>query len=1233
MDSAKFTSLVSPTAKKKLASLLGDDAQRRKLIYDCASDILKEDQTEAFEAFVLHPGFEKFLQRRKTSSLQRLEKTLQLLFSRMALEINGELLAGIAGDMSANEYRAVERSYFIIPVDPSGFAFFEKGFVQVGEQNRDLLADYLFFCGTSSFLFLRKAFSGNQAIFSDIFQRLIGILLAKKSGGEMEKFCELIQTDACLRFIGMSIRLEKAELFILNLFTVFYRHKNPDLFFSMMRVFSKRYATLSGESTGSKKISRREETVLSRLFSVWEYFYVVNEESPDEFREFLRLYGSLSDDFSKFVWELVFSLEAQKIPGVISLFVSTSFVSLRGFYGQDMVTLKFLVRHILAALVEMNIRNLIVSLYRLVLKLFLTLKVERQFLKRRAVFFEAMKTHTSSRRMEAEVIRLLFFEYIYIALGRVKLDFPAKMTKFADELHAQFCRVVDEPSAACIGMSPEDKVQFFLPLMTKIRSVVWKSARMKFVGREYWLDELSSAVTGLDLEDSALEALEQIAPEDITFYYESAIDIFRTNPERMPEAIRPDFWHRVDLVKALPFLHATVLPLVGSVEICEGKGGAYTNGKMIFLPAYINYFRDSLDPLLENRNLTYYVSLALHEAGHIIAGTFRFNIWYYLSKLERPDVFKAVHNLVEDYRIESFLVRIRAHPQCKELLDTTNEYMSRQPFKISSSLAVKFLLHIFDAACDYYENIKTISWYQEMVLDIHGSQVNTGRFRNMKSLCEYATSRLKNLNTGNPLAAYPLTRELYEIMKHWPEADLLGILDPEFLIKGRHEVVSGSGEKSRPLTQEELEELYREYDENPRAFLERHELPVYEELLPAGTSGSSAAVSSSRVENYITDLLDTPDDRYNDTGTIDFSRRTKADDRIAEEQLKSGDSAVGGEEEKNRKEDSRKKQKKPAKRKSGRRKNHVYSIDAKTRSRTKISEIREFEVRAVDSFYLKKFKKWEYLADRVYRMLAVMLPTLIEDHERSMIDGEVNMEMLIEILSDRSRGGTLEFLDLFQESTRSLEVVIGIDTSYSTSFITVPYAGHSPLSAPATGGDGKIGQEVQMNASERMRYDMILDVEKAFAMIFGRALSFLTNKITYLGFNSVTSTNVYRASTLEAVSSFSSNAGNRDGDFIRYVKQNLSRSSAEVKYFFLISDGQPESVNYSGKEALDDTLVAMRETINEGIRLIYFNVDMVRGAYFDEFQKEATYAEHFSHPEDLLPVIPEMVRKVVRSIQ
>ena len=221
--------------------------------------------------------------------------------------------------------------------------------------------------------------------------------------------------------------------------------------------------------------------------------------------------------------------------------------------------------------------------------------------------------------------------------------------------------------------------------------------------------------------------------------------------------------------------------------------------------------------------------------------------------------------------------------------------------------------------------------------------------------------------------------------------------------------------------------------------------------------------------------------------------------------------------------------------------------------------------------------------------------------------------MLIDVLSEKNVQRELpEIFDIFNETRRSLEIIIGLDASGST----------------GAGIDGKYNPD----SHGLHRGDTILDIEKAFAIIFARALSFLTNRVSVYSFNSITATNVYRASSVDAVSKFFSDGANRDGDFIRYLKQKLHTSDAEVKYFFLLSDGQPSADNYSGKEALDDTLIAMRETVNDGIRLIYFNFDPVKQEYFEHFAQEATYARYFTSPEEILPVIPELVRTVVKSI-
>ncbi len=109
------------------------------------------------------------------------------------------------------------------------------------------------------------------------------------------------------------------------------------------------------------------------------------------------------------------------------------------------------------------------------------------------------------------------------------------------------------------------------------------------------------------------------------------------------------------------------------------------------------------------------------------------------------------------------------------------------------------------------------------------------------------------------------------------------------------------------------------------------------------------------------------------------------------------------------------------------------------------------------------------------------------------------------------------------------------------------------------------------------------------------------------------------------MSSFEASLANRDGDFIRYITSILQNSNEEMKYFFLISDGKPNSPNYEGKYALDDTLLAIRECRKKGIKFIYFNIDSSLREYFFDFKSEATYAEHFSSPIELIKIIPSLV--------
>ncbi len=1200
MDRKRFKSLLSPSAKETIKKAV-IDSERISVIYRLAADIFIEDQIGLFEQFIHHPGFTRFMLPRTATSLSRFEHTIELLFKRIALGINPQTIADIAGEMSDPAYRRIEKSFFKIPVDRKSFEMFESCFVSIGEQHTALTNQFLEFCASVEFSRLKERYIEERSLYEELFNRLGSLLLSKRDVSALTQAASILCEPHTVRLVYLSHNIERSVEFLLNIFNVILHHRNPAFFFKLLKLYSMRYP--HRHHLSREKLKKEHVAAYRRLAEIWKYLYILTEDNLNDYKTFLKDYGNQKDDFEAFVWEITFSLDTEKTVKAIRIFVSTAFISLRGFYGYSSEIIKFLIKNIVAVITEINIRDLQSSLYRIVLKLLLGLKVERKFLERRSNFFKWIKEHTSSTLIEIEVIRFLLFEYIFIALKLVDTGNRMQMTKFCDDNHRQFCHYIDELYSNPRYMRQKDLSAVFNPALSIIRSSIWKSHMEKFSRETVLIGKIISIAETTDMEDEIIGALQEVEPEHLDVYYESLMDMFKQNPERIHEAVPPDFWCRVSLGEAIPYVKGVIMPLIGGIPILDGGADAKTNGHVIYLPHHINFFKDPLHPLVENRNLTAYIFFALHEAGHILAGTFRFDLKFYAGSLEKPDLFFDIYNTFEDFRIENYLIKIRAHPQIVDLICTMNGYLSEIFMTGEPGIAVSMLFYIVDEAGGYNMSFKTTPAYQAIIERLLSARISTGRFRSLKEMIEYGIERLKNIDCANPLGVYPLVREFYEIMKHWHESYLTGVLDHENYQKPRHDYDS-LAVSDTPLTQDDLDALYWEYNENPRKFLQRYGI-----IAPDGAKhhdGNMLERSAfEAINSFATGLLDTPEPVYSGAGGIDFSHRTRADDESAK--VQTGELDVSGIKSDSMTADKEQVEQKEtgSRRKTGKKK-YVYSIDPRTRSRTRLSEVVEFSIKEIDTSFFRKIRQWEYLAQRVYDQLSALLPILKEEEDTSSFDGEMNIELLIEVLSDRDRLHSTEFFDIFIEERRTLDVVIGLDASASTA------------------------NRFQQSGAEPVE---VLDVEKAFALILGTALSSLTERVRAYAFNSLTSTNIYRAETIEAVSSFKALNGNRDGDFIRYINNIFEKSDAEVKYFFLLSDGMPASDNYMGKEALDDTLIAMRETVNSGIKLIYFNIDRRRREYFDAFKQEATYAEHFTNPEQLLPIIPDLVGKIVDSIK
>jgi hypothetical protein len=639
-----------------------------------------------------------------------------------------------------------------------------------------------------------------------------------------------------------------------------------------------------------------------------------------------------------------------------------------------------------------------------------------------------------------------------------------------------------------------------------------------------------------------------------------------------------------------------MMPIVADT-VHDAPGLAYTDGTMIGLPQWINSFADPKEPLQDNRNLAMYSALALHEAGHILGGTFAVDLRQILARKPHPRLYQFIHNVLEDFRVELFIKTALIHPQVKDLIDGCNRYLGVMNFRQNSSGKADFfdlLVWMADQAAGINEELDGHEAYRAMMKKLFDADLPCGRFPSVRHLADYGLERLRHLDCRNILAVHQLAQEFHEILRHWPETYINLQQDR---VESRLADAPGPGLKPQltPLDPDDLKRMYDECNRDPVGFLNELGLKALANLGAAENEGPAAG---GEMRDAV--LLGPID--YEDEGTVDQSTRTRIDELIAHSQLEAMKSA-----ERDKKKASldfrqpKKRKAKAAAGDKGPKVRRIRSVDPRTRSRTRLSQVAVYPVQAVNHEFLRRCRRWDRIADQVSTLLAELLPREDDRRELSATDGEIDMESLVEILSDRRAIGAQEFLEDLQEGhQRDIEAIIGLDCSGST--------------------DGQLEGGLT-----------VLDIEKSFALIFGNALKQLSPRVRCLAFNSGTSTNIYEAQTLEALSSFQSDHANRDGDFIRYVTEELRPSSAASKFFFLLSDGQPASINYSGKEALDDTLMAMRECRREGIRLVYLNVDAYKSEYFHAFAAECTYARRFESPVDLMPAIPGLVRTIVEG--
>ncbi|MBN2077462.1 MAG: hypothetical protein JW838_00755 [Spirochaetes bacterium] len=1164
---------IARSARKSIERALAKHPEHRAAFAGAAARSFKDGKSAArLEEFIRAPMFRAFAAGMAKATPGRFLFTCEILFERLLAGDRPSSVAAAGALMASPRFKAVASLYLRPPGDRDGFRRFMTGLVELSVRLGSISDEHLAFFASRECALLREAYRGDRDVLDALMDTMMHLLAVKASPEEVRRCADLMSTDHARTLLLMSGVIGMGNAMLASLVHVLVRHPDPARFFRMLELFCTHYRPSHFHSEGLIRMR------FTRLADLWRVFWFAGDDDGAHLGGFINAYGREESGTGRKIWDRVLGREPTGALGAIRLIDSGAFNDLRNRYGREPAAVALLARHLADALSreEGASRDAIV-------RAILHTGIEAASLARRAEFFDWLDSRSTSRSVSGIIEGYCFIEYLVHDAGEA-------LTSHIDGGHRAFLALID----TLYHRADVPRYTLFATVLKHARDRLWAPAAEAFPACGEMIGNMRAIAEMACIEDEVIATLRDLGPGEIGDYHDHLLSTWLDTPARVRRAAGPDDWHSLTFAEALPYCIGTVAPIIGMIAIRESNNDvASTDGRAIFLPRRLSLFNDPRYPLEENRNLAAYVSLSLHEAGHIIGGSYHFDMSDIIQRLERPELFRMVLNVFEDYRVESFIVRMGAHPQAKELFGAYNRRMVELLWPLQIPPGARLLSYINNTAGGHDSGLIHDPGYRQVIDDLLSMDLPAGPFGGLGDLARYGVDRLRGMDVSNPLSSFHLAEEFYDIMKSWPEDALAGMSDTIMLPPpGAMECFGGNGE-SRPLTREELEELYRRCNSDPAGFVREQGLRPCQDSPSPGT-GMDPLPARHDVD-------------YESRGTMDDSTRTLVDEILARRQEENIPDDRAAEIVNHRRAG------KPRDPLLEQFQDDIDSAREKRRTRdvrpaaekcfTRMSEIREYVVKKTNPAFMARFRRYEPLVGRVYLELSRLLPAIEDEYETSSDDGEIDTELLVEALSDRrNRHEKPEIYETVRrDDRRSIEVVIGLDASGSTS--------------------GYVNRD----------RTTILDVEKAFAIILGRALKFITPEVSVYAFNSMTSTNIYRAATFQAVSGFSSDGANRDGDFIRYLTARLARSSAETRFFFLLSDGMPMSINYCGTEALEDTLLAMREALNAGIKLVYYNFDSRRSDYFESFQKVATYARHFTDPRQILPTIPELLKSIAQS--
>jgi nitric oxide reductase activation protein len=174
-----------------------------------------------------------------------------------------------------------------------------------------------------------------------------------------------------------------------------------------------------------------------------------------------------------------------------------------------------------------------------------------------------------------------------------------------------------------------------------------------------------------------------------------------------------------------------------------------------------------------------------------------------------------------------------------------------------------------------------------------------------------------------------------------------------------------------------------------------------------------------------------------------------------------------------------------------------------------------------------------------------------------------------------------------------------------------------------------IDESGSMSSSDRATYAraaaiILYDFCKALGipvMVYGHSTGQGVDLYSYAEFEAIDRDDCYRLMDI------SSRRSNRDGAALRFVAEQLSRRTEDIRILILVSDGQPADIGYSGTAAEEDLRGIKKEYTRKGILFIAAAIGN------DKENIERIYGDSYMDITDLskLPVaLTNVVKRHIR---